>query len=391
MSIRQRHHLARAHEAALTGARPAVAPRRMIVQSWDRARQHGVDPDRGTDCRPVAADELEHRRVRCDLGGDALRELLSGLVPAAESAGAVVVVVDVEGRILWREGHPGAFRRADRLGFVEGACWLENAVGTNAIGTALVEGVALQVHSAEHFVRAHHAWTCAAAPVHDPRDGRLLGAVDVSGPADAVHPSTLALVRAVAGLTEARLRDAHRHQLDRLRAVAAPVLAKVGGQALAVDRDGWVAASTGLPPVDRIALPAAPSGQIWLPAFGTCAAEPLPEGVLLRLCDAAPRTTTRVVLDVRRSNQPVLTVHRESGSWTYRTSRRHADILLELATHRAGRTAADLSTALFDDPTRTITVRAEMSRLRKKFGDLLENRPYRFLPDLEVSVLQPET
>ncbi|GAA4828129.1 helix-turn-helix domain-containing protein [Saccharopolyspora rosea] len=383
--------LTRARGAALTSRRPAAPPRPLIVKSWRRVRGRGLDPERGSDCRPVSATEVEHRRTRCGLTREALRELRCGLVPAAESAGHIVVIVDAEGRILWREGHPEVFRRADQLGFVEGASWREDEVGTNAIGTALVERIPVQVHSSEHYVRTHHNWTCAAAPVHDPRDGRLLGAADVSGPAGTVHPNTLALVRAVAGLAEARLREEHRGCLDRLRTIATPLLAKLRGPALVTDRCGWVAASTGLPPVDRVALPdRLDASRLWLPAFGPCSVEPLPEGVLLRLRDDAATTTTRVVLDDRSTSRPTLTVHRDAGSWTYHLSRRHADILVALAAQPAGRTAAELAEHLTGDRTRTVTVRAEMSRLRKKFGDLLDHRPYRFLPELDVSVLGPE-
>ncbi|SDW07048.1 GAF domain-containing protein [Saccharopolyspora shandongensis] len=381
--------VARAHDAVVSGCRPAVSPRQLIVESWHRARSQGVNPDHGAESRPVSAGEVERRRVTCGITDDALLVLRGGLVPAAESGGHIVVIVDVEGRVLWRDGHPGVFRQADRLGFVEGACWLENTVGTNAIGTALVEGVPVQVQSAEHYVRSHHAWTCAAAPIRDPRDGLLLGAVDVSGPAGTMHPSTLALVRAVAGLAEAKLRDAHRTRLDRLRAVAAPLLAKIDGQALVVDPNGWVAASTGLPPMDRIALPdRLDSQEAWLPAFGACSLEPLPEGILLRPCAPDAPSAARVVVDVRRSGRPALTVHRTSGNWTYRLSGRHAEILLDLAENRAGRTAAELAEQLFGDRTRTITVRAEMSRLRKRFGDLLDHRPYRFLADLDVTAVR---
>ncbi|CAM5327682.1 hypothetical protein SHIRM173S_05008 [Streptomyces hirsutus] len=42
----------------------------------------------------------------------------------------------------------------------------------------------------------------------DPRDGRLIGVVDVSGPLETMHPSTLAWVDAVAKLAEARLGSA---------------------------------------------------------------------------------------------------------------------------------------------------------------------------------------
>ena len=77
---------------------------------------------------------------------------------------------------------PRVRRLADRLGFVGGSAWTEANVGTNAIGTALVLGEAVQIHGAEHFVESHTIWGCAAAPLVDPWTGTTIGVVDVSGP-----------------------------------------------------------------------------------------------------------------------------------------------------------------------------------------------------------------
>lgn len=167
-----------------------------------------------------------------------LREELTSV---AEQAAHIMVVVDADGIVLWRDGSAAVRRRADGLGFVEGASWNEGVVGTNAIGTALVARKAMQVYSAEHFVRTHHAWTCACAPLHDPRSGALLGAVDLSGPASTVNPTTLA---AVAKLAESQLRNNHLMDLERLRAVSGPVLSRVDGSAVITDPHGWIAAAS---------------------------------------------------------------------------------------------------------------------------------------------------
>ncbi|MBQ6640673.1 MAG: GAF domain-containing protein, partial [Saccharopolyspora sp.] len=304
------------HADAFSGNRPRRRPRRVIGNSWKRLLGAGMDPDRARQVRLLDEGELTLRRERFRLP-ELLETLRASLAAIAEQSATIMVLADGDGRVLWREGSPQVRKQADRLGFVPGSDWAERTVGTNAIGTALVVRHPVQVYSAEHFLRSHHPWTCAAAPLHDPRDGRLLGAVDVSGPADTVHPSTLALVHAVAGLAKARLWEQHRAHLDRLRAVGTPMLAKLNGHALVIDHTGWVAASTGLPPIDRVALPAdLDQPRIWLPAFGTCLVEPLPGGMLLRLCGDVPTTSTRVVLDLRRPGRPTLTVHRESASWT---------------------------------------------------------------------------
>ncbi|WP_199429703.1 helix-turn-helix domain-containing protein [Qaidamihabitans albus] len=384
--------LARLHEAEVTGAVPAAPPRPVIGASWQRMRRLGLDPDHGAESPPLPVEQLEARRRASGLA-ETLPILRGGLISVAEEAAHIMVVVDGDGHVLWRDGSTAVRRRADGLGFTEGVSWDENHVGTNAIGTALVARRPVQVYSAEHYVRTHHAWTCAAAPLRDPRDGRLLGVVDLSGPADTVHATTLALVDAVARLAESQLRHAHLAELARLRATAVPVLSKVAGKALVTDEHGWVAAVSGLSPPDRVALPGScHAGELWLPVLGTCHLEPVPGGWLVRLAgdDAGPSVPTRVTLDVRAPRAWQLTVSGASGTWSYPLSPRHAEMLYVLARHRDGRSAAELALDLFGDPARTVTVRAEMSRLRRQLGAILARRPYRFADDIEVVLERPD-
>lgn len=217
------HLLAQVYDAAMAGEKMPARPRSVIGESWDRVLQAGVDPDLGALDEGLDMSELEARRLESGLSV-VLDDLTRGLDSVIADGDNILVVADARGRVLWRSGAPRVLQRADRLGFVEGADWGENTVGTNAIGTALMSGRAVQVFSAEHFVRTHHSWTCAGAPIHDPRSGALLGVVDVSGPAATIHPTTVALVDVVAKLAESRLRDHHRRSLDQLRSVAAPIL-----------------------------------------------------------------------------------------------------------------------------------------------------------------------
>ena len=50
----------------------------------------------------------------------------------------------------------------------------------------------------------------------------------------------------------------------------------------------------------------------------------------------------------------------------------------------AGMDAAALSAALYGDREHLVTVRAEMSRLRRSLGGLLLARPYRLAPHVDV-------
>ncbi|MBO4254879.1 helix-turn-helix domain-containing protein [Streptomyces griseorubiginosus] len=383
--------LSEVRSATLAGGRGPVAPRPVIEQSWERMLRGGIDPDRDRRSGLLSPEEVRRRRETTELR-HVLPVLREGLLSVADVAHHIMVVADQDGRVLWREGSPAVLRRADGLGFELGADWREDVVGTNGIGTPAVVRRPVQVFGSEHFVRSQTSWTCSGAPITDPRDGRLLGVVDVSGPLETMHPATLAWVDSVAKLAESRLRELHLGSLERLRATAAPVLARLSGQALVVDRDGWTAAVTGMPYTGRIALPKSLSpGRRWLPPLGLCSVEPLAGGWLVRAsAEPGPRTATRVVLDLSQPRRWSVTVSGSAGSWSRELSPRHAELLYLLALRRGGHSAAGLAEEVFGDPARTVTVRAEMSRVRRYLGGVLEHRPYRFGEDSEVEVVLPD-
>ncbi|MYS95720.1 GAF domain-containing protein [Streptomyces chartreusis] len=384
--------LSEVRSARLSGQPAPVSPRRVIEQSWERMLRSGVDPDHDFRADLLSREEVQRRRETSVLR-HVLPVLREGLLGFADVAHHIMVVADEEGRVLWREGSAPVLRKADGLGFELGADWREDVVGTNGLGTPAVVRRPVQVFASEHFVRSQAGWTCAGAPLTDPRDGRLLGVVDVSGPLETMHPATLAWVDSVAKLAEARLRERHQESLERLRAVAAPVLARLDGRALVVDRDGWTAAVSGTPYTRRVALPKSLSpGPRWVPALGLCSVEPLAGGWLLRAAadEPVPRGATRIVLDLRQARRWTVAVSGGAGSWTRELSPRHAELLYLLAVHRTGRSASDLAGDVFGDPARTVTVRAEMSRVRRYLGAFLEHRPYRFAEDAEVEVVLPD-
>lgn len=383
MTDRELH---RSREAAMSGGAHGPRARTEIAASWRRVAATGLDPGAGAEIPPLVELELERRRAASGLA-DLVPRLAESLAPVVD-AGQLVVVADAEGRVLWRLGSSAVRRMADGLGFVGGSAWTEANVGTNAIGTALVLGTAVHVQGPEHFVESHTRWGCAAAPLVDPWTGRTLGVLDVSGPSRGMHPAELALVQLAAQMTSSELVARHRADLDRLRARAAPLLAGLSGDALAIDHAGHLAAAIGSRSPDRVALPdRLVAGRVWLPTLGHATAEPLDGGWLLRLegDERAEPSTSSLVLEL--DGDPRLRVTGSSGSWSRSLSPRHAEILLSLLTSGPeGRTATQLSEDLFADPGRTVTVRAEMSRLRRLAGSLLLSAPYRLAPGLATEV-----
>ncbi|WP_354642748.1 GAF domain-containing protein [Kitasatospora camelliae] len=390
------------HERAMSGEPLPTGLRPEIGDSWERLRRQGLDPDRGRNARRIPTAELEHRRRDTRLD-EVMPLLRSTLLDGDAGTPLVLAVSDAEGHLLWIDGGRPLLRSADALGFEQGARWSEDEVGTNGIGLTVRTGNPAQVHTAEHYLRSHHTWTCVAAPIRDPRTGRLSGVVDLSGPAHAGRPYLLQLTVTAARLAETELRARHLESLHRLRTVAVPLLARFGGPALVVDGAGWTAAAVGLPSVPRLNQPTEGWGTAaacWLPTLGECTVEPLAEGWLIRPVGrtdgpvaagerAEQSEGARIRLDLRRGDRPELSVSGAVGSWSHTPTPRHAELLLLLAVRREGLSAAGLAEAVFGDAARTVTVRAEFSRLRRHLGGLLAHRPYRLADSAEVSVEGP--
>ncbi|MFD8752601.1 GAF domain-containing protein, partial [Kitasatospora sp. NPDC059577] len=239
------------------GAPGLLQPRPEIGDSWARLRRLGLDPDTGAATALLGPGEIEQRRRTSGL--DTVMPILrQTLLEPTDALPLILAIADSEGHVLWQEGERGLRRSADRIGFIPGARWIEESVGTNGIAVALRARRPMHVHSAEHYLRSHHSWTCVAAPVHDPGTGQLVGAVNLSGPAHSIRPYLLQLTATAARLAETELRAHRLEALHQLRTLAAPLLARVGGPALVVDAAGWTAAAAGLPPPNR--LRGAPAG-----------------------------------------------------------------------------------------------------------------------------------
>ena len=361
--------LIRIHDAVLAGSRPPERPRALVARSWARAMESGLAADTVNARRPMPVDELERRRrtSRLSLVVEELRRVLTSV---ADASMFLVVVCDADGVVLWREGSARVQLTADRLGFLEGMDWTEGVVGTNAIGTALAEAAPVQLFSAEHFEAQQHPWYCTAAPVHDPRSGDLLGVVDVSGPALTLHPAIGALVESAVRLAEASLWRQHQTQLEALRRSTEAVVSTTAGPVLVVDDHGWVAAHSGIAARDRIEVPQA-DRALAVPGLGLCLPERLTDGWLVRPSQPDDVLTARLT-------GCSLEVTADGGSWRTGLTPRHAEILrLLAAAGPAGFTAAALSTRLYGDDAHVVTVRAEVSRLRRAVGGLVATHPYR--------------
>jgi hypothetical protein len=376
-------HVAHAHvlhdvfEAVMAGDEPGVAPRSLISASWERSLAAHVDPDRRLPRVVHRDDEIADRREAHPL--NAVMPLLrSTLVSIADEAMHVMLVTDADGTILWREGATRLLHVADGTGLSPGFSVSETSIGTNAMGTTLAVDAPVQIHSAEHLVRAYHIWTCAAAPVHDPDTGMILGAIDISGPLNSVHPAMAQLVSATAQLAENQLRVRLAIADERLRVRNMPHLASLRGREGAlITSSGRIIAGEpyGVWPA-RVTLPVDGGSSVRLDDGREVEIEPLAEGFLLH-APARPATARhRSALALRFTGEgaPKATLDGRSIPLTLRP----AELLTALALHPDGLTAEQLAVALYGDDGNPTTVRGEVLRLRGLIGaDVLRTRPYR--------------
>jgi GAF domain len=370
------HLLHQVFEAVLAGDRAPAAPRSLVSESWRRSLAAHVDPDRRTPPVVVREANLPHLRAAHPL--NAVMPLLrSTLVSIADEAMHVMLVTDADGTILWRDGASAVLNAADEVGLIPGTRWTEDAIGTNAMGTTLAVDAPVTIHSAEHLVRTYHAWTCAAAPVHDPDTGAILGAIDISGPLHTVHPAMKQLVSATAQLAEHQLRVRLAIDDERLRVHNMPHLASLRGQAGAlVTASGRIVAGEpyGMWP-ERVSPPVGVD-RLLLDDGREVVVEQLAEGYLLRAPQRSAPVPPHSALSLRFTGEAAPTALLDGRSIPL--TLRPAELLTALALHPDGLTAEQLALLLYGEEGNPTTVRGEVLRLRGLIGaHVLRTRPYR--------------
>jgi signal transduction histidine kinase len=281
-----------------------------VADSWRRSLHAGVDPS-GSRLAPVTADRHEaSEQWEAHPLAEAAPLIRDCLGSVAEEAQHLIVVSDAAGFLLQVVGDARVrSQAADSMNFTEGAVWSEHGAGTNAIGTALAADHAVQIFAGEHFIEVVQAWTCSAAPVHDPETGELLGVIDLTGLERNVDPNSLAVVMTTARAVEGHLRYRLHERNDRLRArhhgritggAERRALVAPTGRLVADDPRGWLGAA-------RLELPPG-GGELTLPSGGRAYADPVghDEAFIVRELDGRPPRHPRDQLRMLADEQAAL-------------------------------------------------------------------------------------
>lgn len=369
------------HRQFFEGTRAKAHTRDVIRESWLRVSRFGLTPAHGG----LLEERVQGPRFSTE--GEYANRLLAGIFPILRSQleplldddETLLVLADETGTVIDRAGGRAITTRAESLGLTPGGSWAERAVGTNAIGTALFTGAPVHVHAAEHFCFSHHVWSCAAAPVRDPRSGRVQGVIDLSFRARQAHPTAVALAASLARQSELALRDAHRRSLGKLRDRLSTK--PECGSWLLVDDWGWIADGSMHVPGERVTLPESPDAPAVVDGVGVMALERVPGGWLLLDSVKERSEGISVILGNHRCE---VVVTSNGHAWTHALVGRRAGIVRALAEHPAGLTAQQLSEAVYGERGSEVAVRAEIYRIRRETGELIATRPYRLGEGVEV-------
>lgn len=186
-----------------------------IMRSWARCREGGLNHAEASSLGPANRSMLAESRDRSAELLSHASGIMEHVFAQIRNSGSMVILSDTEGMIIHSLGDPAFVDRASRVALQPGASWNERLRGTNAIGTALADLVAVDVSGPEHYCECNGFLTCSAVPVFDV-DGRVAGVLDISGDYRNPQRHTLGLVKLSVQLLEKRLfeqRFANRMQV----------------------------------------------------------------------------------------------------------------------------------------------------------------------------------
>jgi sigma-54 dependent transcriptional regulator, acetoin dehydrogenase operon transcriptional activator AcoR len=175
-----------------------------IQASWYRCEQfgleHGSRPDFATLPKGTLSDLLDQHRSLLETTEN---EVLPYYENILSNSACMIVLADRQGHVLNTWGQP-RFGRASEHGLIGGNQWSEMGAGTNAIGTALITGQAIQVGRDEHFLRANRFMVGSASPIYNTKND-LVGVLDISSDAYLPQDHTFGMVKLMSLSVENRL------------------------------------------------------------------------------------------------------------------------------------------------------------------------------------------
>jgi PAS domain S-box-containing protein len=221
-----------------------------IADAWERCARLGTNPYVGNSKRRLAESEVQEMLQRHKELIDVARPFMAKLHRFVAGSGFVVLLADERGYLMETIGDQDTVREAENIDLLPGACWREEEIGNNGVGTAVVLKKPVQVSGKEHYCRKHHSWTCSGAPILN-EDKQVIGILEMSGPVEKTHLHTLGMVVAAVEAISDQLRIQQKNrELVLLSNRLGYIYNTVSDGIMVIDRQGIITQIN--PAVERI-------------------------------------------------------------------------------------------------------------------------------------------
>ncbi len=177
----------------------------VIAASWERCRGYGLSHNTRPAPNPLKRSELEQlRESNRILLETTEREVLPYYENILGNSKCMILLTDHQGAILDNWGDQRFVESVRKPLFEAGTRWLEQSHGTNAIGTAIACGHAVQVQRNEHYLKSNRFMIGSAAPILN-EHRELVAILNVSSDAYLPQAHTLGMVKLMSQSVENRL------------------------------------------------------------------------------------------------------------------------------------------------------------------------------------------
>ncbi len=176
-----------------------------IKESWQRCELYGLEQSNQPQLQRLgqseqnSLDEEYHRLIKTT--GN---EVLPYYENILSNTQCLILLTDNQGQVLNSWGDKRFLASPNKALFEKGVDWKERNNGTNAIGTALACGEAVQIQQDDHFLKANRFMIGSASPIYDV-NRTLLGVLDISSDAYLPQSHTLGMVKLMSQSIENRL------------------------------------------------------------------------------------------------------------------------------------------------------------------------------------------
>ena len=181
------------------------AVRDFVAASWKRCLRYGVNPYLQKLTEDISVHDIDGFIEKYEELIRISRPFMLSLHQLVAGSGFLVALADREGIMLELLGDDEVVELSRQSNLDVGVSFNEKNIGTNTLGTVIVERMPLQIVGEEHYCRIFHGWTCSAAPIFA-SSGEMLGVLNMSGSSEQVHSHTLGMVVAAAKAIENEIR-----------------------------------------------------------------------------------------------------------------------------------------------------------------------------------------